>query len=271
MYTRAAALALVLGFATGCVAVPTAQRSSSPVIDRIQKSGELRVGMAGDYPPLNALDRSGQNFGLEPELAEFLAKALGVKLRFVNRPFVQLIGAIEGGEVDAVLSGMTMTPERNQRVAFAGPYFVSGTCVLTRSQTLAEIRSPADLNQPSLKLTALEGTTSETLIRTAMSQASFTPAGSYDAAVGSVVAGTADALITDFPICVVQRARRPDAGLLVRAEPLTFEPIGVALPANDPLFVNLVQNYLASLEKTGILARLREKWVTDASWVRRLP
>jgi polar amino acid transport system substrate-binding protein len=270
MCRRALAFVLVVGALTGCaIAPPTSSRS--PVVDRIQKSGELRVGMAGDYPPLNALDRSGQNFGLEPELAEFLAKALGVKLRFVNRPFAQLIGAIETGEVDAVLSGMTMTPERNQRVAFAGPYFVSGTCVLTRSQTLVEIRSAGDLNQPSLKLTALEGTTSETLIRTSMPQATYLPAGSYDAAVGSVIAGTADALITDFPICVVQRARRPEDGLLVRGEPLTFEPIGVALPPDDPLFVNLVQNYLASLEKTGILTQLRDRWIGDASWVRRLP
>ncbi len=273
MCRRGPALLLVsalLATLSGCVnAISSAPRS--PVIDRIQKSGELRVGTAGDYPPLNALDRSGQNFGLEPELAEFLAKALGVKLRFVNRPFAQLIGAIEAGEVDVVLSGMTMTPERNQRVAFAGPYFVSGTCVLTRSQALAEVRSATELNQPSLKLTALEGTTSETLIKTSMPQATFVPAGSYDAAVGSVVAGTADALITDFPICVVQRARRASEGLLVRAEPLTFEPIGVALPPDDPLFVNLVENYIASLERTGILTMLKAKWMTDASWVRRLP
>jgi polar amino acid transport system substrate-binding protein len=270
MCTRRVALFLVAGLLVGCAITPP-PGSRSPVIERIQKSGELRVGMAGDYPPLNALDRSGQNFGLEPELAEFLAKAMGVKLRFVNRPFAQLIGAIEAGEVDAVLSGMTMTPERNQRVAFAGPYFVSGTCVLTRSRTLVDIRSAGELNQPSLKLTALEGTTSETLIRSSMPQATYLPAGSYEAAVDSVVAGTADALITDFPICVVQRARRPDAGLLVRAEPLTFEPIGVALPADDPLFVNLVQNYIASVERTGILTLLKEKWITDASWVRRLP
>jgi polar amino acid transport system substrate-binding protein len=271
MHTRVAAAVLVLGFVASCVAVPTTRSSRAPVIDRIQKSGELRVGTAGNYPPLNALDRSGQTFGLEADLAEFLAKAMGVKLRFVNRPFAELIGALEAGEVDAVLSGMTMTPERNERVAFAGPYFLSGTCVLTRSQKLVDVRSATELNQSSLKLTALEGTTSETLIRSAMPQATLIPAASFEAAVENVIAGSADALIADLPICVVQRARRPDAGLLVRAEPITFEPIGVALPPDDPLFVNLVENYIASLEKTGILMALRDKWITDASWVRRLP
>ena len=253
----------------GCAALPGT--TTAPVIARIQNSGELRVGMTGDYPPLNALDREGQNFGLEPELAQFLARAMGVRVRFVNRPFAELIGAIEAGEVDVVLSGMTMSPERNERVAFAGPYFVSGTSVLTRTPALAEARTARDLDQPSLTLTALEGSTSETLIKDSMPRARFVPAKDHDSAVQSVIDGTADGLITDYPICIVHAARRRDAGLLVRGEPFTFEPIGIALPPNDPLFVNLVQNYLASLEKTGILSALRERWFKDASWARRLP
>ena len=42
-------------------------------------------------------------------------------------------------------------------------------------------------------------------------------------------------------------------------------------PSEDPLFINLVQNYLASLEGTGLLGKLREQWFTDASWARELP
>jgi ABC-type amino acid transport substrate-binding protein len=269
MWKRVAESALCVVLLAGCAAIPLGSRS--PIIDRIQKSGELRVGMAGDYAPLNAVDRAGENFGLEPELADFLARALGVKVRYVNRPFAQLIDAIEAGEVDAVMSGMTMTPERNKRVAFAGPYFLSGTSVLSRSQELVEATSTQQLNQSGLTYTALEGTTSETLIKDSMPNATFLPAKSYDEAVQSVLDGKANALIADLPICVVQRARRGEAGLLIRSEPLSFEPIGVALPPNDPLFVNLVENYLSSLEKTGILRFLRDKWISDASWVRRLP
>jgi polar amino acid transport system substrate-binding protein len=263
-----AALVLVFCWIAACAAI---EPSRSPVIDRIRTSGELRVGTAGDYPPLNALDGERRNFGLEPDLAEFLAKSLGVRLRFVNLSFGQLMGALEGGRVDAVLSGMTMTPERNQRVAFAGPYFISGSCVLTRSEELARVGSPRDLDRSSLTITAVEGTTSEILIRDAMPSARYTAASSQDAAVQSVIDGTSDAMITDFPICVVQAARRREEGLIARGQPFTFEPIGVALPANDPLFVNLVENYLASLERTGVLTQLRDKWFHSTGWVRRLP
>ena len=53
--------------------------------------------------------------------------------------------------------------------------------------------------------------------------------------------------------------------------PLTVEPIGIAISKDDAQFQNLVQNYLRSYEKTGILNKLREKWFEDNSWVAALP
>ncbi len=265
----AAASTLALLVSAGCSSLLLGSRS--PVIDRIRERGELRVGMTGDYPPLNVIGRSRRNIGLEPDLARALARTLDVELVVVNRPFAELIPALEAGEVDAVMSGMTMTPERNQRVAFAGPYLISGKAILTRSEPLAQAKNAADLDRPALRLSALEGTTSQTLIKTAMPKATLLTAKSYAEAILMVIDGEADALIADYPVCVYSVLRNPRAGLKTIAAPLTFEPIGVALPANDALFVNLVQNYLKSLEGTGMLTALRTKWFSDATWLALLP
>ena len=53
--------------------------------------------------------------------------------------------------------------------------------------------------------------------------------------------------------------------------PLTVEPIGVALPPNDPLLINLVQNFLNLMEGTGTLETLKQKWFNDGSWIGELP
>ena len=50
-----------------------------------------------------------------------------------------------------------------------------------------------------------------------------------------------------------------------------INPIGIALPASDPLLLNLLENYLNALETTGALDELRSKWLEDGSWVGRLP
>ena len=54
-------------------------------------------------------------------------------------------------------------------------------------------------------------------------------------------------------------------------KPLSYEPIGIALPPNDPLLVNWVQNFLHTLEKGGEMEMLTERWFNSTSWVSRLP
>ena len=98
--------------------------SSSPVTDRILAAGEIRVGMSGNQPPFNVMNRSGELMGMDVDLARGLARSLGVQERLVTMPFKDLLPALERGEVDVVFSGLTMTPQRNLKVAFAGPYFI---------------------------------------------------------------------------------------------------------------------------------------------------
>ena len=130
---------------------------------------------------------------------------------------------------------------------------------------------PEQLNRPTLRLVALAGTTSEGFVREAVPSADLTTAASYAEAVRLVIDGSVDAMIADYPICVVSVLQNPGAGLSAVVAPFTFEPIGVALPANDALFINLVENYLKSLEGTGLLDQLRSNWFDDSSWLELLP
>ena len=86
-----------------------------------------------------------------------------------------------------------------------------------------------------------------------------------------IVDGKADAMVADMPVCVLSVARFPEAGLTTLQEPLTVEPIGIAVSKDDPQFYNLVDNYLRAYEKTGILGKIREKWFENTSWVAALP
>ncbi|MGD9086304.1 MAG: hypothetical protein PVJ41_15090, partial [Desulfobacterales bacterium] len=63
----------------------------------------------------------------------------------------------------------------------------------------------------------------------------------------------------------------PDQGLLSVVTTLTYEPIGVGVPAGDPLLVNWVENFLAIAENTGLLEELNRKWLLNADWLNRLP
>lgn len=266
---------LALALLTACAQLGGSTSGSSttfsPTLDAILSRGELVVGTAANMPPLNMTTRSGEIIGLEPDLANYLAYTMGVKLRLETMQFSELLGALESGKVDMVISGMTITPRRNLKVAFAGPYFVSGKCVLTRREALASMESAADINAANLKLTALEGSTSQEFVERLIPSATLITAPDYDSGVARVLSGEVDAMLADYPICLVTHARYPDEGLVSVITRLTYEPLGIALPANDPLLLNFVENLLGGLALSGRLNELNARWFGDGRWLEQLP
>ena len=167
---RGLLLLLVLVFATACAHTNSGTMTSSG-LDRIAQSGVLRVGTAANMPPLNMVDKSGVPMGLDVDLASYIAGAMGVELSLVIKPFPELLPALEAGEVDMVISGMTITPERNMKVAFAGPYHISGKALLTKFKSLVTSEDISKLNSEAFAFTALESSTSASLVETMMPKA----------------------------------------------------------------------------------------------------
>lgn len=241
-----------------------------PVIDRIQQRGELAVGIAGEMPPLNMTAKDGMVIGLEADLARHMAKAMGVNLRLQKMPFPDLLPALQAGKVDMILSGMTMTPQRNMSVAFVGPYFLSGKSFLTKTKTLLSVTEPGQVNNPDTVFTALEGSTSEAFVKELIPKAKLVTVRTYDEGIQMVIQDKAHALVADYPVCVVSVFRYPEAKLSSLLTPLSYEPIGIAIPSNDPLLMNWVTNFLNTVEGSGMLEDLMEKWFEDGSWLKEL-
>jgi polar amino acid transport system substrate-binding protein len=264
---------LALSFAAGesSAAEGAASPAASPRLQGILASGELRVGLSGNQPPLNMRNKNGEIIGLEVDLMNALAESMRLTARFVTKPFAELLPALEKGEVDLVISGMTITPERNARVAFAGPYFISGKSVLSKSETITRVDSATELDDPNRTYAALAGSTSETFVREKLPKAKLVTTPDYDSAVKMVIDDEVEALVADFPFCALSVLRHPEAGLSALATPFTIEPLGIALPADDPLLVNLVTNYLNTLEGTGLLTRFKAKWLYEGDWLSELP
>jgi polar amino acid transport system substrate-binding protein len=263
---------LALVFITGCAQTQqgSSSTSASPVLDRIQKRGELVVGTMGNMPPLNMTSKDGEIFGLEPDLARLMARAMNVKVKFVTKPFNELLPALQAGEVDMVLSGMTITPERNRKVAFVGPYFISGKAFLTKIKTIAYADEAEDANNPKTKIVTLKDSTSQAFAEAFLDKTTLFTTGNYDEAVDMILQDKAHAMIADYPICVVSVFRYPEAGLLSVVTQLTYEPIGIAIPANDPLLMNWTRNTLNNIEGSGILDELKLKWFARGNWLNKL-
>jgi len=258
-------LAVVLG------GVTFSAEASSPTLARIVENQEVRIGMSGTQPPFTITARNGNLIGFEVDVAKALSAAMGVKLKLVQKPFAELLPALSRGEVDLVMSGLTMTPERSLKFNFAGPYYVSGKSILTKSKELAGYTEASAFNKDGLTLVALTGSTSESFVRNILSKATLVTAPDYDAAVKMVAEGKAQAMVADLPAIVVTLARNPDSGLMTPGVLLTMEPIGVALPAGDEQLETLVTGMLSAMKSTGKIEAWSKHWFQGVSWLGELP
>lgn len=255
---------LLIGILMAFVSVPS---FGQKVLSSILKKGELRIGTTGNQPPFSMKSKTGELIGYEIDLAKALAKTMGVKLTLVELPFSELISAVKSGKVDAVMSGMTMTPERNLNVLFAGPYTISGKTILTKGRLAEEISAATDANMKKYKIVSLKGSTSSEFVKELMPKHELIAVDNYNAGVAMLLDGKADALVADKPICVITLMKNQGKDLVISDKPLSIEPIGMALPSDDPQFLNLVQNYIATLQLSGTLQLLEKTWFQDGAWM----
>ena len=254
---------------TTCFLLATGAQAGN-VLNKILKNGELKVGITGTQPPLNMKDKNGELMGLEVDIAEMLAANMGVKPNFVTMPFDQLMPALESGKVDLVISSMAMTPARNLKAAFVGPYYISGKGILTKYEKLAELKDPNGLNNPNFKVAVLKDSTSQMFVERAAPKAKMLALKGYDEAVSLLIDGKIDAVVADYPFCAFTAVRYQSQGLIAGQAPLTFEPLGMAIP-EDPLYINWLQNFLGILDGTGQLKAIGLRWLREGSWMSRLP
>lgn len=244
--------------------------AAGKVMDRILKKGELVVGITGAQPPLNATNKDGKIIGFDADIATAIALNIGVKVKFSTMAFSELLPALETGKVDMILSSMTMTLKRNVKVAFVGPYYISGKGILTKAQSIAALQDPDGLNNPDFKVAVLKDSTSQIFVEQSAPKAKLVTTKSYDEALGMLFKDEITALIADFPFCAFTAFRYQDKGLVVGQSKLTFEPLGIAVP-EDTLLINWLQNFMMMLEGSGQMKILNQKWFQDGAWIKDLP
>lgn len=112
---------------------------------QIKAAGELRIGCEAAYVPFT-YRQEGRIVGYDVELAELLCKPLGVKPNFIDTAWAGVIPSLYSKKFDVVMSSMSYTKERLERVAFSIPYTEASQALLVRAADAGKIRGAADLN-----------------------------------------------------------------------------------------------------------------------------
>ena len=137
-------------------------------LDDIKKSGKLVVGAEVSFAPfefyMTGEDGMEYEAGFEMDLARQIAEDLGVELEIADQQFNGLITALQVGEVDLVISGMTATEERRNAVDFSDTYYVGEQPFVVREADVEKYKTYDDIKG---KLVGAQlGTIQQTILET---------------------------------------------------------------------------------------------------------
>jgi polar amino acid transport system substrate-binding protein len=261
----AAALLAVLAIPSLAGDIELAKKST---LQQIISDNKLRVGFEAGYAPFEMTNKKGEFVGFDIDMAKLMAEAMKVKLELVNTAWDGIIPALNSKKFDIIMSGMTVTQERNLKVGFADPFITIGQTILLAKKHEGKVKSWKDLNDPKFTITSKLGTTGEKATKEKMPKAKYKSFETENDAVLEVVNGKADAFVYDLPYCVVALAQQGAGKLLFLDQPFTYEPLAWAINQGDPDFLNWLNNFLRQVKNDGRYDQIYNKWIRSTDWVK---
>lgn len=229
-------------------------------LETIAKRGTLRVGSTGDYRPMSYLNQeTGKYEGLDADLAENLAAALGVKVEYVPTTWKTLTADTMADKFDVAICGISRTYAREKVMDLSDGYLVIGKTFLCRKEDAGKFRKLEDVNKAGVRVMHNPGGTNEKFANAHLTKATLIVHPQNAEIPGLVAEGKADIMVTE----TVEAARYVKLNNKLAApmmgNPLEKKTFGLLMPKGDQAFLNFVNFWLDDIKVNGTLEELKAK------------
>ena len=227
----------------------------------IRARGVLRVGATGDYKPMSFRDPgTGAHWGFDAELAEDLARSLGVAIEFVPTSWPTLMEDTLAGKFDLALCGITVTDARKERALMSRGYLGNGKTVLCRAEDAARFASLDAINRPEVRVMENPGGLNEKFARAFLPEATLLIHGVNEEIPGLVADGEADVMITEIMEAAYYAGRDGRLAAPLLDAPFTRGQLGALMPKGSEDLLEFVNRFIEEERESGRLEELEEKY-----------
>ena len=248
----------------------SAAQAQVDTLDEIQNRGVLRVGMEPGYMPFEMTDQTGEIIGFDVDMAKRIADAMGVKLELVSTAWDGIIPGLITKKYDMIMSGMTLTQERNMKVSFATPYIVVGQSILVKKEHADSVKSYKDLNNAKYKVASKLGTTGEQATKRMIPNCTYISFETEQEGVMDLVNGKIDAFVYDLPYMAIANAQKNEGKLVFLDEPFTYEPLAWAIRRGNHDMLNWLNNFMNQVKSDGTYDEIYAKWFLSDKWLKQV-
>ena len=209
----------------------------------------VRMGTEGAYPPYNFIDANGEVAGYERELGDMLCEMVEMQCEWVTNDWDSIIPNLTSGNYDTIMAGMSITPEREEVIAFTQNYIPPAESVYVGMSEDADLAGGVIAAQVNTIQSAYVAESGATLLEFA------TP----DETVAAVRNGEADAVFADGDF--LRPIADEDADLMMVGEPVQLGGgVGMGLRQSDTELRDKFDAAIGELKADGTLNELIVKY-----------
>lgn len=176
----------------------SSQAAQARTWDEIKQSGELKVGVTGDYSPLSFYNKAGNLEGFDVDMMTNLAKSLDLKVNFVKTTWPALSQDLANDKFDIAAGGVTKTQKRAEQFYLSDSVAANGKIILSNCSNAKPLNTLEDINQPTVKVIVNPGGTNQTYVDEHITSADIIRTKDNFANLQGIRDNTADAMITDL-------------------------------------------------------------------------
>jgi polar amino acid transport system substrate-binding protein len=222
----------------------------------ILSKGVVRIGVPLDAPPFGSQDAERKPVGFDIEMAEMVAKGLGVKLEMQQITGANRIPFLLTDKVDIVISVMGLTPERAKQILFTAPY--ANTFLAVYGAKSANVTAVEQLG--SARVAAARGTTQELALSASNPKANIMRTEDDATAAAAYISGQAELIATNSIVAQALAKQNPnkefDRKFTIRRSPAHM---GVQMDQHN--LVRWLDGFIFFNTMNGELDRLHRKYL----------
>lgn len=259
------AIFVAVGIALPGIAQTTSQSlAGESVLETIKKRGVLKIGL-DLFVPWSMRDNNGELVGFELDVGRKLAEDMGVEPEFIPTAWDGIIPALLAGKFDVIISGMSVTPQRNLTVNFTTPYAYSGLTILANKE-MTKGFTMEDFNNEDVIFSARRGATPAAIIPIMFPKAQLLQFDEDGAATQEVLNSNAHATMSAEPTPSIEVRENPETLYIPFDVLFDQRGEGFALRKGDPDALNYFNNWIDNYTRTGWLEERHNYWFKTEDW-----
>lgn len=236
------------------------QTPSGSRLDDVMKSGKLRVCTPGDYKPFSFHRPDGNYEGLDIDLVQAAAKALGVEVVMVKSGWPTLMKDFLE-KCDVAVGGISVSTDRQKTAFFTAPYMVNGKAPITKCENVSKFQTISDIDKPTVTVIENPGGSNERFARANFKQAKIVIFNDNVTIFDEILKGNADVMISESVETIVQQKLRPGLCAVNPDKPLQYGEMAWLLPRGDAAMKGWMDTWLHLAKASGEYDRTAGRWL----------